>query len=195
MYSSFKCRHGSVDLGQEKAKYQEGLRTILKLIERYTAKKSHSVGRKSAKQFMIDCPNLVNEKMVAFLVRTGTSMMLANDPDSTFRIQGIAELAGCLEAKLRGHTTMKDDLRLTKNADGYKRAATRNLKRFFRKRIPCPCLDKKCKKQKHEKKACCSFGPCSERKALERLHICSGCMDALYCCAECQRNDWKSHST
>jgi len=227
MPNSLKCRHGSVDLGKDRAKYQEGLRTILKLMERYIAKKSHSVGRKSVDRFMVECPDLVNEKMVAFLVRAGTSMILSNDSDSKLRIriQALAEVTESLETTVRGQATIKGNRRLRKHSNGCKRVKTSSLVRFFRKRIPCSCLDKKCttqkqqrqqqhkacynfesepippsrvdkkcKKQRHEKMACCNFSPCSERKAIQRLFICSGCMDALYCCVECQRNDWKSHS-
>ena len=221
MPNSPKCRHGSIDLGKDKAKYQDALRTIFQLIERHTAKTSRSFGHKMAGRFMTNYPDLVNEEMVAFLVRTGTTMILTNNQNFKIIIQAIAELTGRLEKTLRGHTTMKHDLRLKKDPDGHKRAKTHNLKRFFRKRIPCSCLDKNAKKQKkkekktcctserkripclddkksqkqkQEKMACCSFGPCSERKALKRLFICAGCMAALYCCAECQQNDWKSHS-
>ena len=194
MSDAAKCRHGSIDLGKDKAKYQGGLRTILKLVGRYTAKKSRSVGRKSADKFMIDCPDLVNEEMIALLVRTGSSMILANGPGSKFIIQSIAEVTGCLERKVWGHSTAKKDLRLKVDSDGYMRTRTRNLRRFYRKRIPCSCLDKKSNKKKEEKKACCSFDQCSERKALKRLQVCSGCMDAIYCCIECQSNDWESHS-
>jgi hypothetical protein len=70
------------------------------------------------------------------------------------------------------------------------------LVNYFRKRIPCKCLDKRRKEVKSVTKMgrCCN-PTCSlpdrqvERKKMFR---CTGCSSMYYCSYECQKAHWKS---
>ncbi len=69
---------------------------------------------------------------------------------------------------------------------------SRTLLSFFRKRIPCKCLDKKYEEFKSVIRTrfcirCCRKG---ERN---KILYCSGCNQACYCSHECQKADWKGH--
>ena len=68
---------------------------------------------------------------------------------------------------------------------------------YYRKRIPCACLDEKYKEVKSVKKMGWCYNPsCSlPGKAAERskMFCCTRCGDTNYCSVECQRADWKRH--
>ncbi len=69
------------------------------------------------------------------------------------------------------------------------------LAKFFRKRIPCHCLDEKYKEVKSVKKMgmCCNPN-CSVRNVeRSKMLCCTGCGICNYCSIECQKNDWKKH--
>ena len=195
MTESSKCHHGSPSF-DNKDEYKEGLRSLLKIVGKYTERRSKSVGPKSAELFMTAYPNLVTHEMIRLLVGTGTTMLLTKDPRAKFVVQSIGEVIGSLEKKLNGHSTIKDELKFEKDADGFKQAKESQLVRFFRKRIPCACLEKNNADvmNKEVKMARCSFAECAELKPLKHLALCAGCMKACYCCPDCQRNDWSSHS-
>ncbi len=68
---------------------------------------------------------------------------------------------------------------------------------FFKKRIPCKCLDKICK----EVKSIVKMGLCMNRycplpgrkvEASKLMH-CEQCQTIKYCSIECQKQDWPSH--
>ena len=68
---------------------------------------------------------------------------------------------------------------------------------FFKKRIPCQCLDKKYKEVKSMTKIglCCNF-ECSlpdRMTAKSDMLSCSGCRAACYCSAECRKTGWPHH--
>ncbi len=73
------------------------------------------------------------------------------------------------------------------------------LVQYFRKRIPCSCLDEKYKEVKSVTKMGFCFNlKCSQpgkRVGVERskMFSCSRCGKANYCSVECQRADWKAH--
>ena len=71
------------------------------------------------------------------------------------------------------------------------------LVKFYRKRIPCSCLDKKYKQVKSVKKMGLCYNPnCSHPEGkVERskMFSCTRCGAANYCSVECQRADWKEH--
>jgi len=80
-------------------------------------------------------------------------------------------------------------------ADGmkFKYGNSRDVIRFFSKKVPCSCLEKK---HKHAKKTMPKESRCDgcmvvkERKS---LMVCSRCRIAHYCCRECQVADWPNH--
>ena len=72
------------------------------------------------------------------------------------------------------------------------------LVQYFRKRIPCSCLDAKYNEFKSVKKMgrCCNPN-CSQGRRVERskMFSCTRCGATNYCSVECQRTDWKVHSS
>jgi hypothetical protein len=74
---------------------------------------------------------------------------------------------------------------------------SRTLLSFFRKRIPCKCLDEKYKEFKSViKTRCCCNSKCSlpdSKVERNKTLYCSGCNQVCYCSRECQKADWKEH--
>jgi hypothetical protein len=63
---------------------------------------------------------------------------------------------------------------------------------YFRKRIPCSCLDRRYKQVKSMKKIGYCFNPlCSNITDPKSLMCCSYCRQANYCSSKCQAADWK----
>ena len=70
------------------------------------------------------------------------------------------------------------------------------LVKFFRRRIPCSCLDKKYEEVKHIPKMGFCFNPqCSLGRYVERskTKYCSRCRYVTYCSRECQEARWSIH--
>ena len=76
-------------------------------------------------------------------------------------------------------------------------ADERTLVSFFRKRIPCKCLDETYKNVKSMKKTGLCYNPDCDlpnRKAERSTMLqCTQCRIANYCSLECQKADWKKH--
>ena len=68
---------------------------------------------------------------------------------------------------------------------------------YYRKRIPCSCLDEKYKEVKSVKKMGLCFNPsCSLPEGMverSKMFSCTRCGAANYCSVECQRAGWKIH--
>ena len=68
---------------------------------------------------------------------------------------------------------------------------------YYRKRIPCSCLDEKYKEVKSMKKMGWCFNPnCSHPGGMverSKMLCCTRCGYANYCSVECQRASWKEH--
>jgi len=68
----------------------------------------------------------------------------------------------------------------------------RTIVSYFRKRIPCSCLDKRYKQVKSTKKIGFCFNPlCSKIPDPKSVLCCSHCRQANYCSSACQAADWK----
>ena len=90
----------------------------------------------------------------------------------------------------------KATLRSTKLAE-LSSADDHTLVSFYRKRIPCDCLDEKYKEVKSIKKmGRCVNLYCSHpdgRVERSKMFSCTRCGVANYCSVECQKVDWKDH--
>ena len=69
---------------------------------------------------------------------------------------------------------------------------------YYRKRIPCSCLDKKYKEVKSVKKmGLCRNPNCSlpdnGRVERRKMFSCTRCGVVNYCSVKCQRADWNRH--
>ncbi len=73
------------------------------------------------------------------------------------------------------------------------------LVKFFRKRIPCSCLNEKYEEVKHiTKKGICNNEECSTQSRWvdrSRTKYCSRCRCVAYCSRECQEAHWSEHKT
>ena len=71
------------------------------------------------------------------------------------------------------------------------------LVKFFRKRIPCSCLDEKYKEVKRiTKVSCCNNPECSIpnwKVERSKTMCCSRCRCAIYCSRKCQVANWTKH--
>jgi len=73
-----------------------------------------------------------------------------------------------------------------------------SLVKFFRKRIPCTCLDEKYDEVKYITKMgiCynpdCRLNPSGEVERSKTMY-CSQCRSVTYCSHECQKADWSQH--
>jgi len=76
-------------------------------------------------------------------------------------------------------------------------ADPRTLVSFFRKRIPCNCLDGKYEEVKDMKKMGSCFNKYCQlpggRMERSKMSCCSKCNQATYCSRECQRIHWPNH--
>ena len=77
------------------------------------------------------------------------------------------------------------------------RADDHTLVSYYRKRIPCACLDEKYREVKSMKKMGLCFNPnCShpeQKVQRSTMFSCTRCGMANYCSVECQRAHWKRH--
>ena len=94
------------------------------------------------------------------------------------------------------HGNIQNDIYWTKVFE-LSSADEHTLVKFFRRRIPCSCLNEKYKEVKHVTKLGICYNPACllpDRKTERcKLSQCTRCRQANYCSVECQRADWKSH--
>lgn len=80
---------------------------------------------------------------------------------------------GCIEKKVNGYTTIKDGLQVEKDHKGHKQAKGSHLIHFYKKRIPCSCLERQRNKPKEVIiMGYCSFEECAERKPIKNPWPC-----------------------
>ena len=143
------------------------------------------------------------DTVVSMLLARGTHrMLLANGTHSILEEnKRIAQLYASLAAYFEDYMAVR--LHKTKafpnlskmfellNADDH------TLVSYYRKRIPCDCLDEKYKEVKSVKKMGWCFNPnCRQtERQVERskMFSCTRCSMANYCSVECQKADWKEH--
>ena len=133
------------------------------------------------------------ETIISFCLGTGTEHLL-REHYTVARLQ--ATLARYLQEVIAVHGNIQNDIYWTKVFELYG-ADEHTLVKYFRRRIPCSCLDEKYNKVKHVTKLGICYNPecpLPDRK-IERCKLmhCTRCRQANYCSIECQRADWKSH--
>jgi hypothetical protein len=74
------------------------------------------------------------------------------------------------------------------------RADDHSLVKFFRRRIPCSCLDEKYEEVKASTKMGVCYNPkCRGMVERSKTMYCSRCRCTTYCSRGCQRVDWSAH--
>lgn len=86
---------------------------------------------------------------------------------------------------------MTDEDFYTKHRDMLQ-GCKRSVLKFYRRRIPCNCLDEKAREvnDTHAKTGVCDN--CKLRKGTRALMMCAACNLAQYCSKECQENHWRT---
>ena len=138
------------------------------------------------------------EDIVSYLVTSGVQHILDGK-------DGFARLDACFACYLERYiaVNVEDDSNPRQHASydiaiaELDVADMNTLVKFFRKRIPCKCLDKKYEEVKSiTKMGLCANPACSlpdRRVERKNMFRCSGCSRACYCSNECQKIDWSEH--
>jgi len=138
-----------------------------------------------------------NRKLIqAFIVSISTDRLLKNvTKDKLFNIARrnavmLSFLEVCDFTKQNPYDSVSKDL-LLKHMDLFN-GCKRSLVKFYRKRIPCHCLDETHAELKPQSKTgVCSH--CRERFERKLLKECSICELVRYCSKECQVAHWPHH--
>lgn len=133
------------------------------------------------------------ESIICYCLCTGTDHLLREEYSGA---RLYATLARYLQEVIAVHGNIQNDIYWTKVFE-LSGADEHTLVKFFRRRIPCSCLNEKYKEVKHVTKLGICYNPaCSlpDRKTERcKLRHCTRCRQANYCSIECQKADWKSH--
>ena len=199
--SSNICRHDCLHLSEDETKiYVEFIQAFVTAFH----SKAHVVGGLLAAQEATideyaDVYNSKLDKIIAMLLSYGTQMILNGN---NRHAQLHAMLAFHFEEIMAmcKHRTIakgdKDPINWLKIYELYD-ADDHTLVSYYRKRIPCSCLDKKYKEVKSVKKMgwCCNKTCSLPGRKAERSKMlsCTRCGEANYCSVECQRASWKDH--
>eukprot|EP00984_Skeletonema_dohrnii_P001763 scaffold586_cov112-Skeletonema_dohrnii-CCMP3373.AAC.9 len=134
------------------------------------------------------------EIIISCLLSNGTENILDGDYDYAGGIASVARyLHECIAVELKQTQALSAWPKIHQVHEG----DIHTLVKFYRKRIPCSCLDEKYKEVRSIPKVgyCynlqCSF-PGVERT---KLLYCSRCRCVTYCSRECQKANWTVHQT
>ena len=135
---------------------------------------------------------LLRKHTIDLFVRIGTNMCNArNSPANTRLFAAIVVVLENYTGDIN-ETFIAVDGKVRDLTGGDDNCVSRDVVRFFRKRIPCKCLDQRYSCAKETPK----LGECKTcEKQMERSHLqlCSKCKVAQYCCRDCQVKDWPVH--
>ena len=131
------------------------------------------------------------EAIISIFLYNGTQCIL--DGDNYSKAQLYASFACYFEHMMDLKTATCDWAKIIELYD----ADHHTLVSYYRKRIPCSCLDETYKSVKSVKKMghCCNKTCSLPGKKVERSKMfrCTRCGVVNYCSVECQRVDWKAH--
>ena len=192
------CRHGCPSLsgGDEKiclefiSKFINAFRSQDKVGQQFSAA-HHATIHEYADVYSSKLDTVISK-----LLASGTQRILDGDGDNEIA-QLFASLACYFEdfMAMSLHKTQAA-LNLAKLAE-WVGADDHTLVSYYRKRIPCSCLDEKYKEVKSVKKMGWCFNlNCSHpdgRVERSKMFSCTRCGMANYCSVECQKAAWKEH--
>ncbi len=139
------------------------------------------------------------ELAMSFFLYLGTQDILNGEYDHA-KAKTVAAMARFLEQHIAVELEQTQPLfRFNKTIETYY-ADQHTLVTFFRKRIPCSCLDKKYEEVKHISKLGLCYNPqCSHfqfgdgRVEYSKTMYCDRCLRVTYCSRSCQKAHWKEH--
>lgn len=143
----------------------------------------------------------LRESAISFLVRFGTDTILEDDQVGIHNIRGAA-LFALYAIALENYDTSKplyrEDLSdMMANEDFFMKyrdlvqGCERSVLRFFCRRTPCSCLNKKALQMHQPKTGLCDH--CDDRIESKSLWKCTGCNAFQYCSKGCQKAAWPGH--
>ena len=192
------CRHGYPSLSDGDQKICRDF--IVAFMTTFLSKNDLGGSLETAhKATMVEYADVYDFKMDAvfsMLLASGTQLLLGGDNGQAELFAMLASYFENYMAVAVGYRQTQATVSLTKTfelcgADGH------TLVSYYKKRIPCGCLDETYKKVKPVKKLGLCFNPsCSKpnRKAeRSKMFTCPRCGDANYCSVECQKIHWKEH--
>jgi hypothetical protein len=128
------------------------------------------------------------ERLKSYSFAEGTKFILDGNYDGA-RVCAIV----ALQMKVLCAVTVPDAQKCDELSD----ADEHTLVQFFRKHIPCSCLEEKYKQVKSiTKMGICGNGACplpGNRAVRSKMLKCTGCHNVSYCSRECQEAAWAKH--
>ena len=189
------CKHGCSLLSDSEAKiYVEFIETFIAVFCSGVHFQHFLTAYHATKE---KYPSMYSSKLeaaISILLSYGTQMILEGDNHTAGLYAMIAFFfEDYLAVKVR---KTKEDPCLTKILE-LQSADDHTLVSYYRKRIPCSCLDEKYKEVKSIKKIGRCYNPnCSlpdGRVERSKMFSCTRCGEANYCSVECQKSHWKKH--
>ena len=192
------CRHGFPPLSSDEGKIFEGF--INAFIDAFqcpvnTIAQCLATGLQATLEEYAEVYNSKLETVISILLASGTQCIL-DGGKNTAQPELYATLAFYFEdttavylrkAQIPNYTKLTELCGTDKHT----------LVSFYRKRIPCSCLDGKYKEVKSVKKTGLCHNPnCSlyyGRVEKSKMLSCTRCGVANYCSVECQKGHWKEH--
>ncbi len=137
------------------------------------------------------------EMAISFFLFHGTDFIILNGDDDDDNAKTAAIYARYCEQYIAVVLKKSQPLFRWNKILETQEADLHSLVTFFRKRIPCSCLDEKYKEVKNISKMGMCFNPnCSlpnrMTKRSETMY-CDGCLCVTYCSRACQKSDWYRH--
>ena len=191
-----KCQHGLVNLSAEEEKIC--LEFINAYIATLNSREDIAEGFFAAfhatkdKYFDVYLSKL--DEVISIILNNGAQLILEGDNDCAQQYASIA----CYFEEWIAVNVHKNQatLRWAKIIE-LESADDNTLVSYYRKRIPCSCLDEKYKEVKSVKKmGLCYNSTCShpeDRVERSKMFSCTRCGNANYCSVECQKANWKIH--
>ena len=193
-----ECEHGLIDLsaGEEKI--------FLEFIDAYIASffsysqedvvEGFFAAHHATKDKYFDVYSSKLDEVISIILNNGTQDILEGDNEIA---QLYASLACYFEEWIAVNVHKNQATFRWAKVVELESADDHTLVSYYRKRIPCACLDEKYKEVKSVKKmGLCYNSNCShpeERVERSKMFCCTRCGDANYCSVECQKADWKEH--
>ncbi len=134
---------------------------------------------------------LMLEKVVSMLLFYGTDAFLYGDIDNASLYAVAAFHLEEYNFSMSQNEPLFDWVKVAELSQ----ADEHTLAKFYRKRIPCHCLDKKYEEVKSVKQMgiCCNLNCSVQRVERRKMFCCTRCGVTNYCSRKCQKADWKSH--
>ena len=136
------------------------------------------------------------DTVISLLIARGTQFILKDEEDKRRIARLYASIACYFENFMEGLNKTRDAPNLAKILE-LLGADDHTLVSYYRKRIPCACLDEKYKEVKSVKKmGRCYNLSCSHphgRVERSKMFSCTRCGMVNYCSVECQKAAWKDH--